>query len=207
MECTKKFEPEGKPTFLKNYSQGEVFGELSLMYNAPRAATIVAKEESVCFCLDRDTFNAIVKQAAIKNRQKYHDFLIKIDILSGLDSYEKDKICDCLKQEIFQKDQQVIKEGEVGNRFYLIMEGTAKAVKTDKGVQNQVFEYKANDYFGELALLGDTNRQASIIATSDFLVVASLDLNSFKRLLGSIEPILMRQKDKYNKYKQQLVTK
>ena len=38
------------------------------MYNAPRAATITAKEDSVCFSLDRDTFNAIVKQAAIKNR-------------------------------------------------------------------------------------------------------------------------------------------
>ncbi len=71
------------------------------MYNAPRAASISAKEESVCFCLDRDTFNAIVKQAAIKNRQTYHDFINKIDILSPLDSYEKDKICDCLKQEIF----------------------------------------------------------------------------------------------------------
>jgi cAMP-dependent protein kinase regulator len=52
-----------------------------------------------------------------------------------LDSYEKDKICDCLKQEIYQKEQFVIKEGEVGNRFYLIMEGTAKAVKTENEVQ------------------------------------------------------------------------
>lgn len=61
LECTKKFQPDAEPTFLKNYKSGEVFGELALMYNAPRAATIVAKEESTCFCLDRDTFNAIVK--------------------------------------------------------------------------------------------------------------------------------------------------
>ena len=87
------------------------------------------------------------------------------------------------------------------------MEGSAKAVKTEGGVESQVFEYKENDYFGELALLGDTNRQASIVVTSDFLVVASLDFNSFKRLLGPIEPILMRHKDKYNKYKQKIVSK
>jgi cAMP-dependent protein kinase regulator len=87
------------------------------------------------------------------------------------------------------------------------MEGTAKAVKTSNGQETQVFDYKENDYFGELALLGDTNRQASIVVTSDILIVASLDFNSFKRLLGPIEPILMRQKDKYNKYKQKIVNK
>ena len=61
LECTKQMEPQGEPKFLKNYKSGDVFGELALMYNAPRAATITAKEESTCFCLDRDTFNAIVK--------------------------------------------------------------------------------------------------------------------------------------------------
>lgn len=86
------------------------------------------------------------------------------------------------------------------------MEGSAKAIKDDNGSKTQVFEYKENDYFGELALLGDCNRQASIVVTSDIMVVASLDLSSFKRLLGSIEPILMRQKDKYNKYKQKIVS-
>lgn len=61
LECSKVFEPKSEPKFLKNYKTGDVFGELALMYNAPRAATIVAKEESTCFSLDRDTFNAIVK--------------------------------------------------------------------------------------------------------------------------------------------------
>lgn len=54
---------------------GEVFGELALMYNAPRAASIDASEESVCFSLDRDTFNHIVKNAAIDRRKKYDGFL------------------------------------------------------------------------------------------------------------------------------------
>lgn len=36
-------------TFLKAYGPGESFGELALLYNAPRAATIIAEEDSICF--------------------------------------------------------------------------------------------------------------------------------------------------------------
>lgn len=90
------------------------------MYNAPRAASIIASEESVCFSLDRDTFNHIVKNAAIQKREKYDGFLQKIDILSTLDHYEREKICDCLLTEEFKKDEYVINEGDDGDKFYLI---------------------------------------------------------------------------------------
>lgn len=50
-------------------------------------------------------------------------------------------------------------------------------------------EYKEKDYFGELALLKDQPRQASIFATSP-LKVGRIDRNSFKRILGPLEEIL-----------------
>jgi cAMP-dependent protein kinase regulator len=62
--CTKVFSGKTEPTKLKDYSPGEGFGELALLYNAPRAATITATEASVCWKLDRDTFNHIVKDSA-----------------------------------------------------------------------------------------------------------------------------------------------
>lgn len=96
LTCSKLFEGNPEPKFLRDYESGEVFGELALMYNAPRAANIDAKEESVCFSLDRDTFNHIVKNAAIEKRKKYDGFLQKIEILSTLSQYEREKICDCL---------------------------------------------------------------------------------------------------------------
>lgn len=60
--------------------------------------------------------------------------------------------------------------------------------------------YEKNSYFGELALLRDTPRAASIIATSDNVVVASIDRASFKRLLGPLEKILERNTDRYNNF-------
>lgn len=68
LKCTKVFPGNTEPTFLKDYVPGEAFGELALLYNAPRAATITANEESILWGLDRRTFNHIVKDSAIKRR-------------------------------------------------------------------------------------------------------------------------------------------
>jgi cAMP-dependent protein kinase regulator len=62
--CTKVLKGQTEPTKLKTYVPGEGFGELALLYNAPRAATIQAVEDSIVWKLDRDTFNHIVKDAA-----------------------------------------------------------------------------------------------------------------------------------------------
>jgi cAMP-dependent protein kinase regulator len=197
LSCSRKPSKDAEDQFLLNYGTGDAFGELALLYNAPRAASIKATSNTVLWALDRETFNHIVKDAVIKRREQYENFLGKIELLDSLTFDEKNKICDCLKIERFKKGEYVIREGESGNTFYLIKEGTAVATK---GKQEEVvFKYKENDYFGELALLREEPRAANIQATSD-LVVASIDRSSFKRLLGPLEEILKRNTARYENF-------
>jgi cAMP-dependent protein kinase regulator len=89
LSCTKIFAGKTDPEFLKRYEPGEAFGELALLYNAPRAATIFSDNDSLLYALDRQTFNHIVKDAAIRRREKYENFLKKVEILKTMDDYER----------------------------------------------------------------------------------------------------------------------
>ena len=171
------------------------------MYNAPRAASIKSKGDGKLFGLDRTTFNNIVQEAATKKRRYYSEILAKVEILAEVDPYEKEQLCDSLKEEEFSAGSYIVRQGEQGTRFYIIADGRLIAEKkeTPQSEVKKVFEYKDGDYFGEIALVKNTVRQASIKAETDCRVV-SIDRDAFKRLLGPMEDILQRNMDKYKKY-------
>jgi cAMP-dependent protein kinase regulator len=168
LDCFKTFNDEEGEKYLKTYTPGEVFGELALLYNAPRAATIRAKEESVLWSLDRETFNHIVKDAAMKKRAKYETFLASVEILKSIDSYELSQISDAVKVELFKEGDVIIKQNEEGNKFYMVEEGLAYASKKLSEDENEeevnVKDYAQGDCFGELALIKNDLRAANVVA-------------------------------------------
>jgi len=107
LDCFKERKGEDR-LFLKEYLPGDSFGELALLYNAPRAATIIAKSDCLLWALDRETFNNIVKDAAMKKREKYENSLKQVDILQTIDPYELSQICDALN----------VKKSEGGRNYY-----------------------------------------------------------------------------------------
>ena len=204
LDCEKVFKAGDPPTYLKTYKPGESFGELALLYNAPRAATIRAKTDCTCWALDRECFNNIVKDAAVKKREKYENTLKKVEILKSIDPYELGQICDALKSQSFTKGEFIIKQGDRGDVFYILDDGKAHAEKIfEQGKQPQkVKDYESGGFFGELALLKGEPRAASIVADTNCRCL-SLDRMAFKRLLGPLENILQRNSENYIKYMKQ----
>ncbi|KXL48223.1 hypothetical protein M433DRAFT_77672 [Acidomyces richmondensis BFW] len=181
--------PEGLGTRVAVSGPGSSFGELALMYNAPRAATVVSTEPSILWQLDRVTFRRILMDSAFQRRRMYESFLEEVPLLASLTPYERSKIADALETTKYPAGSQIIREGDVGDKFYLLESGEADAWK--RGSDKPLRHYTKGDYFGELALLDDKPRAASVISSTE-VKVATLGKDGFQRLLGPVESIMRR---------------
>lgn len=202
LSCFKVFNGASQATFLKKYEAGDAFGELALLYNAPRAATITADTEALLWVLDRETFNHIVKDASRNRREKYESFLARVKILESMEAYERSTLSDAFVEELFNAGDYIIRVGDEGTKFYLVEEGELIATKILEGQEEakEVMAYKPGDYFGERALIQNEPRAANVIAKTNCKLV-SMDRHSFKRLMGPLDTILIRNMEVYEAYK------
>lgn len=183
--------PQGMGNKVNSIGPGGSFGELALMYNAPRAATVVSTEpNSTLWALDRVTFRRILMDSAFQRRRMYESFLEEVPLLSSLTLYERSKIADALETQKFTDGQTIIQEGDKGEAFFMVEQGEAEVYKKDAG-DKAIKLYKKGDYFGELALLDDKPRAASVVSKGE-CKVATLGKDGFQRLLGPVEGIMRR---------------
>jgi cAMP-dependent protein kinase regulator len=182
------------------YKPGDAFGELAIMYNAPRAATCRASKNCKLWALDRTSFKVIVVAATMIKREMYQGFLQKVPILSSLNEGEVMTLADSLSEEKYSEGVSVCTQGEEGNFFYIIKEGKAICSVTDaSGASTDVATLSSGNYFGEIALMTAKPRQATVRAGTDLTVLA-LDRATFTRVLGNLEDIMKRNIDQYTKY-------
>lgn len=193
--CIKKIGGEDK--VVKKCGQGDVFGELALLYNCPRAASVEAVEAAVVWQLDRESFNHMVRDAAVKRREMYTEFLKSVPLLESLQDYDRMQIADCLTRQTVEAGTFVITQGDQGDRFYLVEEGKLVAQRTSPaGDVQEVKNYERGDYFGELALIRSEARAASVVAKTEATVVF-LTGKEFKSLLGSLQETLHMNAKEY----------
>ena len=72
--------------FKKNLNRGDSFGELALLYSAPRSATIKASANCFLYAIDRKSFKKVVEEIAIQNYTKNRQFIESISFFSSFET-------------------------------------------------------------------------------------------------------------------------
>ncbi|KAG2374568.1 hypothetical protein C9374_010587 [Naegleria lovaniensis] len=215
-ECEALKKTGNEEKVVKEYSAGDSFGELALIYGTPRAATVRSKTDCKLYAIDRVTFRRIVMLNTKRKREMYEDFLKRVPILETLTDYERMTVADALVQETYDaeddKGRYIIRQGDRGDAFYIIIEGEVvvkkKANLADVNApEEELTRLSVGDYFGEIALLTDQTRQASVVIPEDAsenVKLVRLNRKDFKSLLGPCEEILKRNMRLYTQYVTQI---
>ncbi|XP_003739419.1 cAMP-dependent protein kinase type II regulatory subunit [Galendromus occidentalis] len=185
------------------YENHGSFGELALLYNQPRAATIQATTDGSLWAMNRQTFRRIVLKSAHKKRVVYEKLLESVPMLSSLNAYERMNLCDALMPKEFKEGDCIIKQGDSADGMYFLEDGTVSIRVRSEGSEEEkeISRFTNGTYFGELSLITHKPRAASVYACSD-VKTAFLDVEAFERLLGNCVEIMKRN---ITHYEEQLV--
>lgn len=199
-ECDVYVEKDGVKEKVQHVTAGGSFGELALIYNTPRAATVVATTDVRLWSINRVTYRKVLMDSTTRKRTMYEEFLDKVPILRPLHKYERLTVADALEPANYSPEEVVVRQGEPGDVFYIIVEGVAQVLQTDSmGIEKEVAKLGPSDYFGEIALLTDRPRAATVIAVTALKCV-KMDRERFNRVLGPCEDILRRNMEEYNAF-------
>jgi len=184
-----------------NLSEGASFGELALIYGTPRAATVMAVTRVKLWGIDRDSYRRILMGSTIRKRKTYEELLSKVSILSSLDPWERLTVADALESVSYSDGDVVVRQGQHGDDFFIIVEGSAVVTQyRQEGEESEeVGQLGASDYFGEIALMLDRPRAATVTAVGHLKCV-KLDRARFERVLGPCSDILKRNIGQYNSF-------
>uniref|UniRef100_A0A8P4G3R5 cAMP-dependent protein kinase type I-alpha regulatory subunit n=1 Tax=Dicentrarchus labrax TaxID=13489 RepID=A0A8P4G3R5_DICLA len=187
--------------WVTSIGEGGSFGELALIYGTPRAATVRAKSNVKLWGIDRDSYRRILMGSTLRKRKMYEEFLSKVSILESLDKWERLTVADALETVQFLDGQKIVVQGEPGDEFFIILEGTAAVLQRRSEDEEfvEVGRLGPSDYFGEIALLMNRPRAATVVACGPLKCV-KLDRPRFERVLGPCSDILKRNIEQYNSF-------
>lgn len=173
---------------------GTGFGELALMYNAPRAATVTAVTPATVWVINRDAFRRIGRNIGESRLKAYTSFLTKVELLAPLSAHERTKVAEALEEVKLPNKHVIFKQGQTGDTMYIVRSGECQIFKDNKLVMTA----KPGQYFGERALLMAEPRAATVTVTADSTVLLQLDRAAFSMLLGPLEDIMHKRAEGYN---------
>lgn len=146
---------------LVRLSTGAGFGELALISNEPRKASVGAVDNVVCFKLDVANFNSLLGNIEqIRQEDAGMEMLKKVEILQSLTEKQMQVIARSLTKRVYSSGTTLFSQGDVGEDFYMIASGEV-AIHVN---HVEVAKLSPGNYFGETSLLSSEKRNATAVA-------------------------------------------
>ncbi|XP_065356665.1 cGMP-dependent protein kinase, isozyme 2 forms cD4/T1/T3A/T3B isoform X3 [Calliphora vicina] len=187
---------EGK--YLSTLSGAKVLGELAILYNCQRTATITAISECKLWAIERQCFQTIMMRTGLIRQAEYTDFLKSVPIFKNLQEDTLIKISDILEETHYQEGDYIVRQGARGDTFFIISKGQVRVTIKLPNTQEEKFirTLTKGDFFGEKALQGDDLRTANIICDSpDGVTCLVIDRETFNQLISNLDEIKHRYDD------------
>jgi len=188
--------PGGSELLVNQLKPGQYFGEMALLGNGVRAATVKASSDGPVsvVALDEKAFNSLVNDSR-SLREELSDLIEKRNMYNHLHAVSSlnEKILSSILKEtkpvLYEGGREIIKQGDVGNSFYLLLDGSVDIlVKDEQRQERLVNQLTSGSYFGEMALMGDKRRTATVRVSHGHSAKAlELSAQEFEQLTNSSE--------------------
>eukprot|EP00164_Ancoracysta_twista_P002040 GFYU01002688.1.p1 GENE.GFYU01002688.1~~GFYU01002688.1.p1 ORF type:complete len:334 (+),score=105.74 GFYU01002688.1:105-1106(+) len=194
-ECDVIENSSGAPKKLKKLTAGDSFGELALMYDTPRSASVVTTTDCILYEMDRGTFRRVLATKAKMKREKYSPFLEKVELLKSVPEYDRQRVADYVDSKVYSDGDAIIKCGDKQqvNDFFILYSGACVAKINGKEVRR--YE-EPGQFFGELALLTKGERTCDVFADGNTELLV-LDSRCFEFLKPFTFPTYKKSIDTY----------
>ena len=120
-------------------SRGDIFGEISLLFESPRTARVVSASGGTVWVLNRARFRTLTRKVAVESNLQNEVFLNSVPAFAPLDADARLRLAEALVERRFEPGHVVVREGDVdADTFYLIVRG--EAIVTVRNETSKVFE-------------------------------------------------------------------
>jgi CRP-like cAMP-binding protein len=169
-------------------TDGDFFGEFSFLTQSPRSATVEADTDVVVLRLDRADVDALVSDdSAFREplRQFYKErvaelLLAKNPIIGALPADQRRALIVNAEVRSFDDGATIVHEGEDATELFFILAGEVEVSRVEHGVPVFINKLQDGQFFGEMAVLQQRPRTASVQAMGvvDVLCIARADIEA-----------------------------
>jgi cAMP-dependent protein kinase regulator len=117
--------------YIREMSEGAMFGELALLYDAPRSATVKCLTPCVMWSLSRELFKHIQAVSASATLLQRSRWLINSPELAVLTPIDLSRLVGALKTQLYDVGDNLYKENELSKKCLLIEKGVASILVPD----------------------------------------------------------------------------